>query len=94
MTSAGPVGSQPVVNHVSPLVAQQSSSEPTEVGGGAVGLPPAYVDTYDLTFPGSLMGVAGPPAVPLLPEVGGGSSGPSPGVFEYTASYPFRKRER
>ena len=67
-TSAGPVGSQPVVNRVSPLVAQQSSSEPTEVGGGAVGLPPAYVDTYDLTFPGSRMGWRGPQRCHCYPK--------------------------
>jgi len=57
-----------MVNRVSPLVTPQLSSAPTDIGEGAVGLAPACLETYPLTFPGSLMGVAGPPAVPLLLE--------------------------
>jgi len=51
---------EPIVNRVSPLMTPLLLSAPTVVGEEAVGLAPARVETPPLTFPGSLMGVAGP----------------------------------
>jgi len=64
------LGHDPMVNRVSPLATPQLPSLPTESGEGAVGLAPAYVETYPLALPGSLVGEAGPPAVPPLFDEG------------------------
>jgi len=69
-TDAGPVGLQPVVGRVPPRVVQPPSSDPTDVGGGAMSLATAYEGTYCLASPESSLGVAGPPVVPFLPEMG------------------------
>jgi len=77
-SGAGLMGRDPMVNRVSPLATSRLPSVPTEVGGGAVGLAPAYVETYPLTFPGSLVGEAGPSAAPLLFEEGRDTVGLAP----------------
>jgi len=61
----GLLGNVPLVNRVSPLATPPRPPLPTESGVGAVGLAPAYVETHPLALPGSLVGEAGPPAVPL-----------------------------
>ena len=49
--SEGPVGREPMVNRVSPLMTPQLSSVPTEVGGEAVGLAPVCAETPPLSLP-------------------------------------------
>ena len=71
------LGNDPLVNRVSPLATPPRPSLPTESGVGAVGLAPAYVKTYPLALPGSLVGEAGPPAVPLLFDEGRNTAGPA-----------------
>jgi len=73
----GLLGNVPLVNRVSPLATPPRPSLPTESGVGAVGLAPAYVETYPLALPGSLVGEAGPPAVPLLFGESGDTAGPA-----------------
>ena len=65
-----PLENVPLVNRVSPLATPPRPSVPTGSGVGAVGWPPAYVETYPLALPGSLVGEAGPPAVPPLFDEG------------------------
>ena len=72
------LGYDPLVNRVSPLATPPLPSLPTESGEGAVGLAPAYVETYPLALPGSLVGEAGPPAVPPLFDEGRNTAGPAP----------------
>ena len=67
-----------MVNRVSPLATPPRPSLPTESGEGAVGLAPAYVETYPLALPGSLVGEAGPPAVPPLFDEGRNTAGLAP----------------
>jgi len=81
-TDTGPVGLQPVVGRVSPRVVQQPSSQPTDVGGGAVDVATAYQGTYCLDFLESSLGMAGPPVVPLLPEMGMETLGLAPEHME------------
>jgi len=81
-TDTGPVGLQPVVGRVSPRVIQQPSSEPTDVGGGAVNVATAYQGTYCLDFLESSLRMAGPPVVPLLPEMGMETLGLAPEHME------------
>jgi len=72
------LGHDPMVNRVSPLATPQLPSLPTESVEGAVGLAPAYVETYPLALPRSLVGEAGPPAVPPLFDEGRNTAGLAP----------------
>ena len=64
------LGHDPMVNRVSPLAIPQLPSLPTESGEEAVGLAPAYVETYPLTLLGSLE--------PLLFDEGRNTAGLAP----------------
>ena len=63
------LNTKPLMSQLSPLVTPPLWSEPTAVGGEAVGLAPARVGTPPLTRPGDPTGVVVPIAGPL-PTVG------------------------